>query len=102
MTTLFSRDKLKKIGWKTHENVAVLHFLAVDNPDFTGKSVEFFGWKIRGNVAILHFFAVDNFDITRKNVEIFGWKTHENVAVLHFLALNKRKSIYFAKFKIAK
>ena len=31
------------------------------------------GEKIRENVVVLHFLAVDNFDFTRKFVEKFFW-----------------------------
>ena len=41
LTTLISQEKLSKIFWlKTRKNVAVLHFLAVDNFDFTRKIVD--------------------------------------------------------------
>ena len=41
-----------------------LKFLAIDNFVFTRKFVEKIGWKTRENVAVLHFLAVYNFDFT--------------------------------------
>ena len=42
------------------------------------------GWKTRETV-ILHFLDVDNFDFTRKNVEKkIGWKTREKGGGWHF------------------
>ena len=52
---------------KTRENAPVLHFLAIDNFDFTRKIVKKkFGWKSRENAAVLHFLVVNNFDFPRK------------------------------------
>ena len=46
---------------------------------FPEKIVDFLGWKTRENVGVLDFLAVDNFDFTRKTVKKkFGWKTCEN------------------------
>ena len=36
---------------------------------FPEKIVDFLGWKTRENVVVLHFLAVDNFDFTRKIVK---------------------------------
>ena len=41
--------------------------------------VDFFGWKTHENVLVLDFLAVDNIDFTRKIVKKNVWKTRENV-----------------------
>ena len=41
------------LGRKTRENVVVLYFLAVDNFDFTRKIVKKIVWKTRENVGVL-------------------------------------------------
>ena len=45
--------------------------------------------KVRENVAVLHFLVVDNFDFPDKNWEVFdGKKNRENASVFHFLVDN--------------
>ena len=76
---LFLEQIVDFFGWKTHENVVVLDFLAVDNFDFTRKIVDFyFGWKTHENVVVPDFLPIDNFDFTRKK------KIGEKLAKLNF------------------